>query len=125
MTQVGRLGGLILTVFFTFGGCDASGGGSTASSSTEQAKAKGKVTYKGKPLANVQVLFNPANVNRASAALVTATTGADGSYEITSLAGGNVVTLRGASVSKDPSLTYFSKPVDLSTGENSVDVDVP
>jgi hypothetical protein len=125
MTHVGRLGGLILTVFFTLGGCDGSGGGSTASSSTEQAKAKGKVTYKGKPLANIEVVFNPVNVNRASAALVTATTGADGSYEITSLAGGNAVSLRGASVSKNPSLTYFSKPVDLTAGENSIDIDVP
>jgi hypothetical protein len=126
MTQVGRLGGLILAAFFTFGGCDGSGGGaSPVSSSTDQAKAKGKVTYKGKPLAKVEVRFNPANVNRKSASTVTAMTGDDGTYTITSLVGDNIVTLSGATVSKNPSLSYFTKLVDLSAGENSVDVDVP
>jgi hypothetical protein len=126
MTQVGRLGGLILAAFFTLVGCDGSGGGgSSVSSSTEQAKAKGKVTYKGKPLAKIEVRFNPANVNRKSAATVTATTKDDGSYEITSLVGDNIVSLTGGVVSKNPSLTYFSKPVDLTAGENSIDIDVP
>jgi hypothetical protein len=125
MRQVGRLGGLALAALFAFGGCDGSSGAPPASTSTEQAKAKGKVTYKGKPLANVEVKFNPANVNRRSAATVTAATGDDGSYELTSLVGENTVSLGGAAVSKNAALNYFTKPVELKAGENSVDLDIP
>jgi hypothetical protein len=124
MRQAGWLGGLALAVLLTHGGCDGSGP-PAASSSTEQAKVKGKVTRKGKPLAKVDVKLNPANVNRKSASTVTATTGDDGSYEVTTLVGQNTITLGGATAAKDPKIMYFSKPVDVNAGDNLVDIDIP
>lgn len=105
-------------------GCDGSGA-PPASSSSEQAKVTGKVTEKGKPLAKIEVRFNAANINRKSAPTVTAMTGEDGSYTITSLVGQNSVTLGGAAASKNSRIAYFSKPVELKAGENTVDIDIP
>lgn len=123
MRQVGRLGGLALAALFILGGCDS--GAPPASSSTEQAKVKGKVTYKGKAMAKVEVKFNPANVNRKSAPTATATTGEDGTYEITTLVGENTITLGGPAVSKNAALGYFSKTTDLKGGDNPLDLDIP
>ena len=125
MRQIGQVGGLALAVCLTLGGCDGSGGAPTASSSTAQAKVKGTVTQKGKPLAKVDVKFNPANVNRKSAPSVTATTGDDGSYEITTLVGENTVSLGGAAMSKDAKLMYFSKTIDVKAGDNPFDITFP
>ncbi len=124
MRQAGRLGGLALAALMALGGCDGSGA-PAASSSTEQAKVKGKVSLKGKPLAKVEVTFNAANVNRKSAPSVSATSADDGTYELTSLVGDNTVSLGGAAASKNGQLTYFSKSVNLKGGENTFDIDIP
>jgi len=125
MRQVGRLGGLALAVLLALGGCDGSGAPS-ASSSTAQAKAKGKVTLNGKPLAKVEVRFNAANVNRKTAPTATAIAGDDGSYEVTTLVGENMISLGGPEVSKhSKQLTYFSQSANLTAGENKVDLDIP
>jgi hypothetical protein len=104
------------------GGC---GGAPAASSSAEPVQVKGTVTYKGKPLPNIVVSFNPANVNRRSAPTATATAGADGTYRLSTLVGENTVSLLGAAASKKAALGYFSKSVVLKSGENTVDIDVP
>ena len=126
MRQVGQIGGLALAALFTLGGCGE--GPPPSSSSTEQAKVKGKVSHQGKPLPNVEVRFNAANVNRKSAPTVTATTKDDGSYEISTLVGGNSVSLGGEGLAKlkDSKAGYFSKPIDVKPGENPpFDIDVP
>ena len=123
MTQVGRLGGLALAAVFAFGGCGS--GAPPASSSTEQATVKGKVTYKGNPLAKVEVRFNPANINRKTAAVVTATTGDDGAYTISTLVDENIITLGGAVATSNPTINYFMLKVDVKPGENTVDLPVP
>jgi hypothetical protein len=68
-----------------------------ASSSTTETKVKGKVTRKGKPLAKAEIRFNPANVNRNTAPIATATTNADRSYEVRTFIGENTVTFSDAS----------------------------
>ena len=125
MRQAGRPGGLALAVLLSlaFGGCD---GPPRASSSTEQAKVKGKLTLQGKPLAKVEVRFNAANINRKSAPMATAVAGDDGSYELTTLVGANMISLGGAALSKQSKkLAYFNKSVDLTAGENTVDLPIP
>lgn len=130
MSPIGRRAGLALATplalaaLLALGGCGGSGA-PAATSSKEPAKVTGKVSQKGKPLAKIEVKFNPANVNRKEAPMVSATTGADGSYEITSLVGDNTVTLGGAAMAKNPKAVYFSKTVDLKPGDNTVDLDVP
>jgi 5-hydroxyisourate hydrolase-like protein (transthyretin family) len=126
MRQFGRIGGLVVAVLFTLGGCGD--GPPPASSSTEQAKVKGTVSHKGKPVADVEVRFNAANVNRKSAPTATATTKDDGSYEVTTLVGENTVSLGGAGLAKlkDAKAAYFSKPIDVKAGENPpFDIDAP
>ncbi len=125
MRQVVRLGGLALAAVFASADCGCSDGTPSASSSTVQATVKGKVTHKGKPLAKVGVMFNPANVNRKSAASVTTTAGADGAYEITTLVGENTVSLVGPVATKKPVLNYFNLAVDVKAGENAIDLNVP
>ena len=126
MRQVGRPGGLALAVLLAlvFGGCGS--GAPPASSSTEQAKVKGKVTLKGNPLGKVEVRFNASNINRKSAPAAMAVTNDDGSYEITTFVGENTITLGGAALSQhSKDLTYFNKSVDVQSGENTVDIDIP
>ena len=104
-------------------GCD---GTPPASSSTDQAKVKGKLTLKGQPLAKVEVRFNAANINRKSAPTAMAITNDDGSYEITTLVGDNTISLGGAAVTRySRQLAYFNRSVDVQAGENTVDLTIP
>ncbi len=107
---------------FAIAGCD---GTPHASSSTDSATVKGKVTRKGKPLAKIQVMFNPANINRKSAPSAIATADAEGHYQLTTLVGENAVSLVGAEASKINTLSGFNKAVNLTSGENTVDLAVP
>jgi hypothetical protein len=125
MRHFERLCGLSLAILVVVVGCDGSGGAPPASSSAEQVKVKGKVTHQGKPLAKVEVRYNPANVNRKTAPTASATTGEDGSYELTTLLGENVISLNSSVARKDVKLTTFNKAVDLKPGDNSGDLDVP
>lgn len=120
-----RLSGLFLTATFACSGCDGLSGAPAASSSTTQAKVKGRITQKGKPLAQAEIRFNPANVHRKTAPTATATTDADGSYEITTLVGENTVTLGGQVVRKNTQLQYTAKTLDVKEGENRFDLPLP
>jgi hypothetical protein len=123
MRYVGWLGGLALAGLIALSGCD---GTPPASSSTEQATVKGRLTLKGNPLGKVEVQFNPANINRKSGSLAKAITEDNGTYEITTHVGENTITLSGAAVSQhSKALTYFNKSVDVKSGENTVDIPIP
>jgi hypothetical protein len=80
---------------------------------------------KGKPLARVEIHFNPANVNRKTTSMATATTGTDGNYEVTTLVGQNIVTLGGRPLRKSAQLQYTTKTLDVREGENTFDVQLP
>lgn len=123
MVRTGRLGGLAVAVLLAISGCGD--GAPPATSSTEQVKVKGAVTHKGKPVPKVEVRFNPANVNRRSAASVTATSGDDGKYELSTLVGENTVSLTGAVTTKNPALAAYTRSVDLKAGDNTIDIEVP
>lgn len=93
-----------------------------ASSSTTQARVKGRVTVKGKPLARAEIRFNAANVHRKSAPMATATINADGSYEVTTLVGENTVTLNGPALRKNVGLQYAATTIEVREGENTFDL---
>lgn len=122
MGKAVRPGGLALALLFALSGCD---GTPPASASTQQATVKGTVTRKGKPLPKVQVMFNPANINRQSAPSVMTTVDADGHYELTTLVGDNTISLVGPEAAKINTSASFSKAVDLKAGENTVDLNIP
>ena len=120
-----RLSALCLAVTFACCGCGATSGAPPASSSTTQAKVKGKVTLNGKPLAKAEIRFNPANVNRKTAPTATATIGGDGSYEATTLVGENTVTLGGPVLRKNVQIQYTARTLDVKEGENTFDLPLP
>jgi hypothetical protein len=117
--------GLLIATTLACCGCDGSSGAPLASSSTTEAKVKGKVTRKGKPLARAEIRFNPANVNRKTVPMATATTAADGSYEVTTLVGENVVTLGSRALRKNTRLQYTARTLDVKEGENRFDLPLP
>lgn len=101
-------------------GCGS--GTPNASSSTQEATVRGKVTLKGKPLTAGTVVFDPGNINRADQGSREAPIGKDGSYEVKALVGGNSVRVTGPAVAKDRSLEYQSISVDVQSGENTIDL---
>lgn len=124
MSRISRVWGALLGATILCCGCDSTGV-PAESASTTQAKVKGKVTVDGKPLAGAEIRFNPANANRKSAPIASATIAADGTYEVTTLVGQNIVTLAGKTIAKKRELMYFTRGCDVKEGDNSFDVTVP
>ena len=112
---------MIAGALLSLGGC----GNPDTSSSTATGLVKGKVTLAGKPLAKTEIQFNPSNVNRKSAPVVTVAVKEDGTYEVTTLVGQNQVSLTGPGVAKVPQLAYFTKTIDVQTGTNDMDIILP
>jgi hypothetical protein len=115
--------GVVIATLISFCGCGDEV--PPASSSMAQAQVKGRVTLKGQPLKNVEVNFNPANINRPTATKITSKVADDGSYEITTLVGDNTVTLSGAGIGNNMQVQYFSKTFDVQAGTNSLDLAIP
>jgi hypothetical protein len=117
------IGILLATALFACG-CDGISAAHPASSSTTEATVRGKVVQRGKPLANVEIRFNPANVNRKAVPMRSATTAADGSYEIATLIGENIITLGVRPIRKFARLHYAAKILDVKEGDNSFDLEL-
>lgn len=113
---------LLLATAVACCGCDFGGSTPLASSSTTRAKVRGKVTFKDRPLAGVDIQFNPSNVNRPSVATARASIDKDGHYEVTTLVGDNTVTLSGPALRKNTRLQYTARTVDVKEGENTFDL---
>jgi hypothetical protein len=114
-----------LATSFVVPGCDGIGSAPDATSSKATGLVKGKVTVGGKPLAKAEVRFNASNVNRTDVPVVSAPIKDDGSYEVTTLVGQNQVSLTGPGVAKSPRLSYYSKTIDVKSGENEFDIVLP
>jgi hypothetical protein len=119
------INGIAGTILLAGWGCSEGGGSVPAvSSSSDPAKVSGKVTVNGKPAANAEVTFSPTNVNRKSALPVSAKTGADGAYNLTTLVGDNSVTVHSPAIDKDPKLMMNGKQVNVKDGD-VVPIDLP
>ena len=55
----------------------------------------------------------------------TAKVKSDGTYEVTTNVGHNVVRILGPAVKKEPTLGYVSQTIDVKSGENKIDLDFP
>jgi hypothetical protein len=107
-------------------GCESGGGAPSVSSSTTEATVHGTVKYKGTPINEGQIVFDPANIQRKSAAAVSAPLGKDGSYSVKTLVGGNSINFRlPALEKKDPSLAYATILFDVPGGDTTKDIDLP
>src|SRR4051794_21185477 len=84
-------------------GCGGGGSAPAVSSSLTEATVSGTVTIKGKPATKGDVTFDPANSQRNVAAR-SAPIGADGTYTVTTLLGGNTVRVTSPETNRDPQL---------------------
>jgi len=100
------------------------GGTPSVSSSSETVQVKGTVTLKGKPLNGGEIRFDPANINRRDAPVATLEIGKDGAYSGETLAGENSVTVSNPTIEKSPELSANRQVVTLTSGENTVNIDL-
>lgn len=114
------LAGLVLA------GASGCGGPPAVSASDEEARVTGTVKIQGKPATTGEIVFNPSNYQR-TVPQRRAPIGSDGSYSITTLVGGNTVTLAipQNKKSKIKGLEYEEYSLDVKSGENSLDVEYP
>ncbi|WP_165066730.1 hypothetical protein [Paludisphaera rhizosphaerae] len=103
-------------------GCD--NGAPPVSTSTEEAPVHGTVKLHGKPLASGEVQFDGNNVSRKGVGLRSLKI-VDGKYEGKSLVGGNLVSFRSEAFAKDRGAAGVSKEVDVKTGDNTFDFELP
>jgi hypothetical protein len=106
--------------------CWGCGSGAPAvSTSDEEGTVKGTVTFKGKPVTEGTVSFDPSNVKRRDAAPRSAPIAKDGTYSVKTLVGDNRVRasfpgLEADRQSSEVELIYYVKP-----GENTYDLVLP
>jgi hypothetical protein len=106
------------------GGCAA--GAPSAESSRTEATVTGRVTSQGKPVTKGQVIFDPANVNRAGEPARTAEIRKDGTYEVKTLIGGNRVAVSIPARPRKPGAPPYGQQVcDVRAGGNTFDISIP
>lgn len=97
-------------------------GAPSVSSSTTEVTVKGTVKYKGQPVKEGTIRFDPANIQRKDAQAVTAPIGADGTYTVKTLQGENTVSFDLPTlVKKDFGLASTSLVYDAPAGESTYD----
>ena len=111
---------VVVAALLASGGC-----GDGASSSTSEATVTGVVTLMGKPVSGGEVRFDAANINRKDEPQRSAGIGKDGRYTIKALVGSNRVTPVIPSVGRGGDLRRAIKSIEVASGENSCDIDIP
>src|SRR5262249_4197671 len=81
-------------------------------SSTAEAKVTGKVEVNGKPMTSGTVTFDASNIARTNAAH-TGNIKSDGTYEVTTLVGKNILRVNGPEIAKNPGLGYAHETIDV------------
>ena len=112
------------TTAFSVAACGCSGGPSATSSATE-AKVSGTVKVYGKFMTSGTVTLDPSNYARENANPRSGPIKADGTYEITTLVGMNVVRVAGPEITKKPGLGYANETIDVPAGGMTHDIVLP
>lgn len=97
------------------------GGAPSVDTSQSEATVKGVVKVNGAAVTEGEIIFDPANYLRKDAQKRTAPIGKDGSYEIKTLTGENIVTISGPATKKSSELQYVKRATNVNSGENSFD----
>ena len=95
----------------------------STSSSTTEATVKGVVKIDGKIVSDGEIIFDPSNYQRQVPPR-TAPIGKDGSYEIKTLVGSNMVKLGGTLARKSPILQGVKRGCEVTSGDNTFDLEV-
>jgi hypothetical protein len=104
-------------------GC--SDGTPSVDTSTAEAKVTGTVKVNGKPMTSGTVTLDPTNYARANAGARTAEIKSDGTYEVTTLVGKNLLRVNGPEIIKNPGLGYANETVDVPSGGTTHDIILP
>ena len=94
-------------------------------SSTAEAKVTGTVKVNGKPMTSGTVTLDPSNYARANAEPRTGAIKSDGTYEVTTLVGKNLVRVNGPEITKNPGLGYANYSIDVPSGGTTYDIILP
>ena len=103
-------------------GC--SDGTPSVDSSTDEAKVTGTVKVNGKPMTSGTVTFDASNIARTGAAR-TANIKSDGTYEVSTLVGKNILRVNGPEIAKNPGLGYANETIDVPSGGTTHDIILP
>ncbi|SIN67885.1 hypothetical protein SAMN05444166_0032 [Singulisphaera sp. GP187] len=100
-------------------------GAPSVSSSTTEVAVHGTVKYKGQPVKDGSIRFDPANIQRKDAKAVSAPIGPDGTYTIKTLQGENTISFTLPELSKkDFSVASASFVYNAPVGESTYDVEL-
>jgi hypothetical protein len=94
-------------------------------SSTAEAKVTGTVKVMGKPMTSGKITLDPSNYARENADPRTGEIKPDGSYEVTTLVGRNVVRVDGPEITKNPGLGYANETIDVPSSGMTHDIVLP
>jgi hypothetical protein len=108
----------------SFAACGCSDGTPSVESSTAEAKVTGTVTVNGKPMTSGTVTFDASNIARTGAAR-TADIKSDGTYEVSTLVGTNILRVNGPEIAKNPGLGYANETIDVPVGGTTKDIILP
>jgi hypothetical protein len=106
-------------------GCDGGAGGPRPDASATEVKLTGKVVVNGAPAKGGSVTFDPGNNYKRAFSPRTALITGDGTYEITTMTGPNIISVNTPETAKDANLGYNSQTVDVRAGSGSLDIQVP
>ncbi len=113
-----------LAALLALSGCESTSAPSVSSSSTE-VTVHGKVTYKGQPVTEGEIVFDPANIQRKDAKMVSAPIGQDGTYTIKTLQGENTISFRLPNLSKqDFQAATASSNYNAPAGDSTKDIEL-
>jgi hypothetical protein len=90
-----------------------------------EGRVSGTVRVRDKPMAGGEIAFDPSNYQRPDEKPRKATIGPDGTYSVTTLQGRNTARISGPMVKKEPQLGYGIHTIDVKSGDNSFDIDLP
>jgi hypothetical protein len=126
MWDVRRWAGSALAVasLIASSGC-GEGKPSVETSSTGEAKVIGTVKIHGLAMSGGKITFRPSTDQRKEATPRSAEVRNDGTFEVTTLVGPNTVTISGPAVKKEPALGSGTKTVDITPGENKIEISYP
>jgi hypothetical protein len=104
-------------------GC--SGGTPSVDTTTAEAKVTGTVKVHGKAMTSGTVTLDPSNYARANAGPRTGEIKSDGTYEVTTLVGKNLLRVNGPEILKEPGLGYANETIDVPSGGMTKDINLP
>jgi hypothetical protein len=92
---------------------------------TTEGTVKGTIKVRGKTMRGGSVTLDPTGGRKTVEGAKTFPVKDDGTFEGTTIIGKNRVRIGGPAITKEPTLGYASKEIEVKSGDNPVDLDFP